>query len=460
MPKLSVKPVLYSVILFIIYLSCAEFEARAQKKPKNWLDWSALPALPDSLGLGGAFIGESNGALIVAGGSNFVRPPWEGGEKGFHQNIYVLEKTVEGAYAWQRAGELPNLVAYGAAVSTPEGVLCMGGTNGAENFDQVFLLRWNPVSREVEIDESFPSLPQGSAYLSAAITGNDVYVAGGKSNENDGKDGMKNFWSLHLPDRNAPAFQWKLLPAWPGAARYGSVLIAQSNGEHECIYLFSGKNGATTYLKDTWQYNPAEEESEKRWSQKSDLPRAAMGAPVTTFGQAHILVFSGSDGHDIERLPELKENYQFVEDVLAYHTITDTWIKAGEMPQGLVTSSAVWWDGQWVIPTGEIGPGRRTPEVYSIKVGEIASKSPFHWVDFLTLGLYLLLISGMGFYFSRKKDDTTNNYFLGEAVFPTGQPGSASWLRLSVLSVLSVLWLRLPNLLRPTGLTLPEPLPC
>ena len=35
------------------------------------ISWSELPELPDSLGLGGAFAGVSNGALLVAGGLNF-----------------------------------------------------------------------------------------------------------------------------------------------------------------------------------------------------------------------------------------------------------------------------------------------------------------------------------------------------------------------------------------------------
>lgn len=408
------------IVCFLVLLGiCLTFiEATAQDKiSKNWLDWSSLPSLPDSLGIGGAFIGESNGVLIVAGGSNFLQPTWEGGEKQFHRQIFVLEKSGEN-FNWQRAGQLPFAVSNGASVSTLDGVLCMGGVNETGSLDKVFLLRWNPVDREIEIEENFPALPQGCSYLSAAIASNRVYVAGGKSDDEEGKGGLKNFWSLDLSVDNNSAKEWNLMPTWPGAARYGSVLVAQSNGEHQCIYLFSGKNGAKTYLKDTWQYNPFEEEVDKRWTQKADLPHATMAASATTFGQSHILMFSGSDGHDIDRIPELKENYQFVKDVLAYHTITDTWIRVGEMPQGLVTSQVVQWDGRWVIPTGEIAPSIRTSKVYSFTTGAIASKSPFHWVDYITLGLYLILITGLGVYFSKGNSDSTNNYFLGGGKIP------------------------------------------
>ena len=44
------------------------------------ISWEELPELPNTVGLGGAFAGVSNGALIVAGGANFPNDPeWDNG---------------------------------------------------------------------------------------------------------------------------------------------------------------------------------------------------------------------------------------------------------------------------------------------------------------------------------------------------------------------------------------------
>ncbi len=91
------------------------------------LDWRQLPDLPDALGVAGPFVGVHNDALIVAGGANFPQPVWEN-EKVWHDRIHVLTKTDDG-YPWKSGGTLPRPIAYGAAVSTPDGVVCMGGND-------------------------------------------------------------------------------------------------------------------------------------------------------------------------------------------------------------------------------------------------------------------------------------------------------------------------------------------
>src|SRR6185312_16330999 len=55
------------------------------------LNWKQLPPLPDRLGFAAPFAGVSSGALIVAGGANFPGAmPWEGGQKAWHDSIFVL----------------------------------------------------------------------------------------------------------------------------------------------------------------------------------------------------------------------------------------------------------------------------------------------------------------------------------------------------------------------------------
>ena len=92
----------------------------------------------DRLGVAGPLVGVHNDALIVAGGANFPQTVWDN-SKVWHDAIHVLTKTADG-YAWHEGGRLAHPIAYGAAVSTPDGVVCMGGNDSSTTFGDVFLL--------------------------------------------------------------------------------------------------------------------------------------------------------------------------------------------------------------------------------------------------------------------------------------------------------------------------------
>src|SRR5215211_7728693 len=89
--------------------------------------WTQLPPLPEPLGVAGAFAGVSGGALLVAGGANFPgRMPWEGGQKVWHDRVWVLESP-EGL--WREAGTLPRALGYGVSVTWRGSMVCVGGSD-------------------------------------------------------------------------------------------------------------------------------------------------------------------------------------------------------------------------------------------------------------------------------------------------------------------------------------------
>ena len=103
-----------------------------------------------------------------------VPPPWEGGGKVWYAGVHVLEP---GAEAWLQAGDLGAPLAYGAAVTTEHGVICMGGSDGTRHYAEVFRLEWQGGSVQ---RTPLPGLPQPCAYASAALLDETIYVAGGQ----------------------------------------------------------------------------------------------------------------------------------------------------------------------------------------------------------------------------------------------------------------------------------------
>jgi len=343
----------------------------------------------------------------VAGGANFPEPVWEN-EKTWHDAIYVLTRRGD-AWTWERAGRLPRKIAYGAAVSTPQGVVCMGGCDKEQVYADVFLLAWNPTTQRITRTE-LPRLPRPCAYGQAALVQDHIYLAGGQSGL--GLDSaMSNFWVLDLAARDDPQRRgWKELAPWPGASRAFNITVAQHDGYNDCVYVMSGRRREGEHvrlLNDVWQFTPAT----GKWRRRADAPRCFMAGEAAAVGQSHIFILGGDDGTLFDRADELRDSHPgFPKQALCYHTITDRWIPAGPIPRNHVTTSAVPWDGRIIVPSGEVRPRVRSPVVWSVT--PVSRARRFGAADYLVLFGYLGAMVGVGAYFARMQK-STDDYFRG-----------------------------------------------
>ena len=85
-------------------------------------------------------------------------------------------------------------------------------------------------------------------------------------------------------------------------------------------------------------------------------------APVVN---GRLIVIGGDDGAQVKALPE--QHKGFHHDVLAYNPKTDQWENLGDAPCAHMTTTAVLWKHRIVIPSGEVKPGIRSPEVWSAR---------------------------------------------------------------------------------------------
>tara|TARA_R110002096_G_scaffold26518_21_gene81828 strand:- start:3582 stop:6107 length:2526 start_codon:yes stop_codon:yes gene_type:complete len=390
------------------------FSARAEHP----LEWSALPEIPSELGVAGPFSGVQGDQLLVAGGANFPEPVWENG-KVWHDTIYALALGDESA-VWRRVGKLPRPLAYGACVSVPEGVICIGGNDAEQVSAEVFLLSLDGEAAKVT---ELPSLPQSLCFGAAARLGNVIYVAGGTTDFGL-ETAQNNLWRLDWSMRgDADAFGWESLESWPGPARAFNSLVAQNNGRADCLYLLGGRHldesGETRFLDDVYEFNPLR--ADQPWRTRASLPRPQAAGTAVAIGQSHLFTLGGADGALFAQSDELKDEHPgFPRTSFAYHTITDTWIEAGEMPQNQVTTHAVQWGDRVVLASGEIRPRVRTRAVWLIEPRKAtATFAAGNWVAIV---LYLGGVMGIGVFFSRRNKDT-NDFFRGGQRIPAWVAG-------------------------------------
>lgn len=424
-------------LLLCLLFSVLYSVALGSKPSHTGFKWERLPPLPDSIGFAGTFSGVSNGALIVAGGANFPNGlPWDGGAKEWHDNIFVLSAPNG---QWIQAGKLPHVVAYGISITTPEGLLCIGGGDETQHFSDVFLLKWD--GQGVNVGE-YPALPMPLAYSTGALVGNKIYLAGGLQTPTAEKP-ENAFYALDL---SKPKKEWVALDSWPGPPR----MLAVAGSMGDAFYLISGANlvpdslgsPMRTFLTDAYRYDDGQ-----GWHRIADLPHAVVAAPSPALasGQHHLLVFGGDEGKHFFEQGELRERHPgFSRSILGYHQVTDTWAVLGEIPAEVeeqyawpaVTTPLVLWRGKAVIPTGEIKPGTRSPQVLSVTTTQ--QKSGFANVDIAILLAYFVLVIGIGVYYS-SSEKTQRDYFLGGNRIPWWAAGISIFAtQLSAITFMAV----------------------
>lgn len=418
----------------------------------NYFKFSYLPDLPPNSGystqpgLAGPYTGMEDGVLIVAGGANFPdKLPWEGGIKAFYDDIFILKINATGEYSWEKSTDkIPFASAYGGAVETPSGLLLFGGNTSEECISKSWLIDYNPVTGNVDVNPG-PELPvQLTNFAFAKVDGN-VYVAGGQS-ELSGASG-RHFFRLHITGSNPTEWKWETLPPWEGKPRAFAVGVGQSNGETNCFYIFSGRNIQVgqdpEILYDAHVFNPFLDQ----WSVISEgkyKEFPVMAGTAFPLGASTIIFPSGASGELMKSqlaienqitseknnknnntvldslqtvlLHHLNNHPGFGNQLMAFNTINNVIYCAGQLPKtGQVTTTAVKWRNEVFVPSGEVRPGVRTPSTLKIRINQ--ENRHLGFLDIIVIIIYFLILSWMGWFFS-KRQKNTDDYFKGGGRVP------------------------------------------
>ena len=383
----------YLKIHFLITVMFFAPASQAQQKQENSIEWKIAGELPGlngrkSLGVAGVVTGIINDMLLIAGGSNFPGDmPWRGGKKKHYDDIYLFRQNNGTLIHVGNTLKLPAAVSYAASCTTPSGVVYAGGENEHGAGNKVWLLHAGNTPATI-VNKRLPDLPMPIANASLAYHAERLYLAGGENIH-----GVSNkFLSLNL---NELEKGWIELSQLPHAASH-AVLIAAQNSNNPCIYLIGGREKKRNGISDIYPNVYVFDISENKWIEKQNLPEKLAAHSGVALDRNNILIFGGDNGKTFNQsetlteainketdqnrkkiLIEKKINLQsahpgFGRDLLLYNTTTDKWRKCSEIPfEVSVTTTAVLWGNEIIIPGGEIKAGVRTP---SILMGKIPGK--------------------------------------------------------------------------------------
>ncbi|MBN9122927.1 MAG: galactose oxidase, partial [Planctomycetes bacterium] len=99
------------------------------------------------------------------------------------------------------------------------------------------------------------------------------------------------------------------------------------------------------------------------WKRVADLPGPLAAGPSPAPADATgFYVLGGDDGSQIGATPD--KHRGFSKTVLRYDPKAGRWAEVGTLTAPRVTVPCVRWNDSWVVPSGEIRPGVRSPEVW------------------------------------------------------------------------------------------------
>lgn len=303
------------------------------------------------------YAGTCGNTLICAGGTNFPdKPMLEGGAKTWTDRVFTLEP--EGT-AWREAGALPTPYAYGASASVEGGLMCIGGCDKEGHRKEVYLLGNHGGALTVK---TLPSLPVPLAYTAAAVLEGRVYLTGGC--ERPGEQDCTN--RVFMLDSGNPEQGWQEMEPLPGRGRFLHQM-AVSGG---ALYVLGGiglkeQDGRQVreLLTEAWRFTPS-----GGWTRLPDMPYAIAAAPtpapVSPAGVIYLL--GGDDGSGKKYTPQT--NPGFNNQSLCLDTATGEWHDGGPIAAPRAVLPCCCREGRFIAVNGELKPGRRSHEVWSITV--------------------------------------------------------------------------------------------
>ena len=317
-----------------------------------------LPDLPDPLGRAGmmaAVLRETDGSeiIIAAGGTNFPdKPLWQGGQRKYHKDILKLAHK-NGAWTWDKIGELPEGLVGAAFCPTPkrDGLIIAGGAAAEGHRADVWI-----VGLDGKVTRFAESMPRPRAYAGFTSSNGHLIIIGGIARPDD-TAAIATLTSLDLDDPDKP---WRTTDADPS---YGRIIPLVGAGLRKLIW----GGGCSLSEKDgkpfrSYHENLAFQSTDEEGNRFHGLPNKLAGAAGPgVLSQTHLFFVGGDDGTQYGHPHETHTGLARRILVMDLETLEVT--DLGEWPHPVAVAPLLRLGDDLVTVSGEVRPGVRTPKL-------------------------------------------------------------------------------------------------
>lgn len=236
--------------------------------------------------------------------------------------------------------------------------MCVGGSDEQRHYSDAFRLTW---STNKLVTSDLPPLPTTFANGCGALVGDWLYVMGGQETPQS-TEALRATWRINL---GADAPRWESVPKLPGPGRIFATAASLGGrfwvlGGAE-LFKDSDDKPSRRYLTDAYAFDP-----DNGWSRIANLPSPVTAAPSPApTDERGFYLLGGDDGTQVG--VDATKHRGFSKRILRFDVEEGAWHDAGELPEPRVTVPCVIWNDRWVIPSGEIRPGMRSPQVWNFE---------------------------------------------------------------------------------------------
>ena len=365
------------------------------------LQWTELPLPPTQSVARGAFVAEVGGRLVVAGGSLD-----DGGPA--ISDAWILDASESD---WRETTPLPEPALFGAVAVHGESAFFFGSSTSSGAAAPSPAFQASLRGEELWYDP-LPDLPDPALIGGAAVLDGVLYVVSSASTDAQAGQ-LAAIWMLDLNEEDP---EWLPAPAPPGNVQGLPVLAAQDGA----LFLFAGaqlaEQAGLQGRQHAHRYRPG-----SGWTAIADLPSPPLSTAALPVGPTHIALRTAAGSGT---------------NISAYHSVTDTWVDLGVLPERISSESAATW-GESLVFTGR-GAGVANPAGRILSARIQPASSGFSIIDYITLIAYFGVLVMMGLYFARQ-GSSTEDFFLAGRRMPWWATGlSIFGTQLSSISFMAV----------------------
>ena len=299
--------------------------------------WEKLAPLP--VPNGGFISGESQGTILVVGGTN-----WIGETKNWLNTVYRFDPAT---LAWTELEPLRFPLAYGIGANFGSRFVVVAGTTGTSPWHGVVSIEGNQVRSTTEGGVST------AAVLSAGgVIDGEIIVVGGTDDAANVRSLSRDVRGIHLASG-----QTRTLPSFPGAG-IGTAASAVVAGQ---LFVFAGARwdpalARVQNVAEAWAFSPTRGE----WRPLEPYPLEARGVSAVALDKHRIYLAGGYLADD------------FTDRAFIFDTRTGSYTRALPLPYkgqvGLVRC------GDYVYCIGgEDQLRHRTDAVHRVRITELAN---------------------------------------------------------------------------------------
>jgi len=329
--------------------------------------WSTAQ-IPESViqeGQVGAYL---NGILLLAGG---IDANGEGSSQ-----ICALRSTSPGQfevvdeYTWDRS------IGMCLSTSTPD-ALYLTGLSGQPT-RTIYKITYTDGTFHIEALEPMPESVEvvGLDFLDSTLC---LFAFDRENHEN-------MLLTLNL---DSPEPTWRVDSSYPGPVLETASVIANYGMLHIFGAELANDEGSPSVSCFGWREKPVDGTTQEGWIELASLPYPMTNVTAFVTGQAHTGLWGNPiENHAEESVP-----------LLLYHSITDTWVQAMDLPVSKVEAKTVRVDDSFLVLSGNT-----SDQVPVLIINPTVSSLVLP--DYLVMLVYFLILGGIGAYFARKQNNS------------------------------------------------------